>query len=119
MSPDAPVMLQAKGVGWGEKTQDDIGLDPPAMRQAIGWSFALRNIRRAETEEAGQQLLKSTGAESVRDVKASQAAMTSLTQSYPQTDFAPQCCSWMMKVKPSIMHSLARVPNKIGSLCCI
>ena len=82
-------MLQAKGVGWGERTQDDIGLDPPAMRQAIGWSFALRNIRRAETEEAGQQLLKSTGAESVRDVKASHA-MAPLTQSYHQTGSASQ-----------------------------
>ena len=39
------------------------------MRQAIGWSFALRNIRRMEAEEAEQALLKSTGAESVRDVK--------------------------------------------------
>ena len=66
-------------MGWGERTQDDIGLDPPAMRQAIGWSFALRNIRRAETKEAGQQLLKSTGAESVRDVKASHAHATTHT----------------------------------------
>ncbi len=76
-------------MGWGERTQDDIGLDPPAMRQAIGWSFALRNIRRAETEEAGQQLLKSTGAESVRDVKASHVNATT-TQSYNQSGSALQ-----------------------------
>ena len=83
------MVLQAKGVGWGERVADDIGLDPPAMRQAIAWSFALRNIRRAETEEAGQQLLKSTGAESVRDVKASHA-MTTLTQSYHHAGSTPQ-----------------------------
>ena len=59
------------------------------MRQAIGWSFALRNIRRAETEEAGQQLLKSTGAESVRDVKASHA-MPPFTQLYHQSGSAFQ-----------------------------
>ena len=82
------MVLQAAGVGWGERVADDIGLDPPAMRQAIGWSFALRNIRRAETEEAGQQLLKSTGAESVRDVKAS-LWMTMLTQSCDQARPAP------------------------------
>lgn len=57
-------------MGWGEKLEDDIDLDPPSMRQAIAWSFALRNIRKLEAEEARQQLLKSTGAESVRDVKA-------------------------------------------------
>ncbi len=60
---------QAVGVGWGEKTKDDVELDPPSMRQAIGWSFAMRNIRRMEAGEAEQALLKSTGAESVRDVK--------------------------------------------------
>ena len=64
-------LSQAVGVGWGEKLENDIDLDPPSMRQAIGWSFALRNIRRMEIEEAGTQLMKSTGAESVRDVKAS------------------------------------------------
>ena len=62
--------LQAVGVGWGERLESDTGLDPPSMRQAIAWSFALRNIRRMEAEEAGQQLLRSTGADSVRDVKA-------------------------------------------------
>ncbi len=62
--------LQAEEVGWGERLEVDIDLDPPSMRQAIAWSFALRNIRRAETEEAGERLLKSSGADSVRDVKA-------------------------------------------------
>ena len=58
-------------MGWGEKLEDDIDLDPPSMRQAIAWSFALLNIRRMETEEAGQQLLRTSGGDSVRDVKAS------------------------------------------------
>ena len=61
--------LQAEEVGWGERLEVDIDLDPPSMRQAIAWSFALRNIRRTETEEAGERLLRSSGADSVRDVK--------------------------------------------------
>lgn len=65
-------------MGWGEKLEDDIGLDPPSMRQAIAWSFALRNIRRAETEEAGERLLRSSGADSVRDVKARPAGIRTL-----------------------------------------
>ncbi len=47
-----------------------MALDSPTVRQAIGWSFALRNIRRLEAEEAAEQLRRETGAESVRDVKA-------------------------------------------------
>ena len=72
--------LQAVGVGWGEKLEDDIDLDPPSMRQAIAWSFALRNIRRMETEEAGQQLLRTSGADSVRDVKAGVTCWTILIE---------------------------------------
>ena len=62
--------MQAEEVGWGQGGQSDVALDPPTMRQAIGWSFALRNIRRQETEEASEQLRRETGAEAVRDVKA-------------------------------------------------
>lgn len=47
-----------------------MALDSPTVRQAIGWSFALRNIRRLEAEEAAEQLRREAGAESVRDVKA-------------------------------------------------
>ena len=80
--------LQAVGVGWGEKLEDDVDLDPPSMRQAIAWSFALRNIRRAETEEVGERLLRSSGAESVRDVKACPAGLSALSwgDGKPDTD---------------------------------
>ncbi len=65
-----PARVQAEEVGWGQGGQADVALDPPTMRQAIGWSFALRNIRRKEAEEVGEQLRRETGAEAVRDVKA-------------------------------------------------
>jgi hypothetical protein len=62
--------VQADEVGWGDGGEADVALDPPTVRQAIGWSFALRNIRRMEAEEAAEQLRRETGAESVRNVKA-------------------------------------------------
>ncbi|BDA43750.1 probable chaperone protein DnaJ at C-terminar half [Coccomyxa sp. Obi] len=61
--------LLADEVGWGDGGEADVALDSPTVRQAIGWSFALRNIRRLEAEEAAEQLRRETGAESVRDVK--------------------------------------------------
>ncbi|KAK9915278.1 hypothetical protein WJX75_007018 [Coccomyxa subellipsoidea] len=61
--------LLADEVGWGDGGEADVALDPPTVRQAIGWSFALRNIRRMEAEEAAEQLRRETGAESVRNVK--------------------------------------------------
>lgn len=65
------ICLQADEVGWGDGGEADVALDPPTVRQAIGWSFALRNIRRLEAEEAAEQLRRETGAEAVRDVKVS------------------------------------------------
>ena len=67
---DGSRLVQAEEVGWGQGGQADVALDPPTMRQAIAWSFALRNIRRQEAEEVGEQLRRETGAEAVRDVKA-------------------------------------------------
>jgi hypothetical protein len=48
---------------------EEVPLDPPTMRQAIAWVFALRNIRRMEMDEAADQLRQETGCEAVRDVK--------------------------------------------------
>lgn len=73
-------------MGWGERLEVDVDLDPPSMRQAIAWSFALRNIRRTETEEAGDRLLRSSGADSVRDVKVRFACVRTLmgrSRGYP------------------------------------
>ncbi len=61
---------QADEVGWGMGGESDVPLDPPSMRQAVAWSFALRGIRRSEAHEAAEQLRRETGAEAVRDVKA-------------------------------------------------
>ncbi|KAK9814057.1 hypothetical protein WJX72_000065 [[Myrmecia] bisecta] len=46
-----------------------VDLDAPAMRQAIAWEFALRNIRTNEAAEAERALKRETGAELVRDVQ--------------------------------------------------
>ena len=67
--------MQAEEVGWGDKGGEDVPLDPPNMRQAIAWSFALRNIRRLETEEAAEELRRETGCEAVKDVKVCSCAL--------------------------------------------
>eukprot|EP00884_Botryococcus_braunii_P003386 jgi/Botrbrau1/13048/Bobra.0187s0010.1 len=63
--------LMARDVGWAsrEEQHEDVELDPPTMRQAIAWGFALRAIRRNEAEEASEALLATSGASSVRDVQ--------------------------------------------------
>ena len=84
-------ILQADEVGWGDGGEADVALDPPTVRQAIGWSFALRNIRRLETEEAAEQLRRETGAETVRNVKARHTCHV-ITKDFCVLQMVQVCC---------------------------
>lgn len=50
-----------------------VAIDPPDMRQSIGWQFARMAMIRQESAEAARLLTSETGCRSVKDVQVRQA----------------------------------------------
>ena len=48
---------------------EPVNIDPPVMRQAIAWQFALRSVRKQEKRAAEELLKADSGADDVTDVK--------------------------------------------------
>ena len=53
-----------------------VAIDPPDMRQSIGWQFARMAMIRQESAEAARLLISETGCRSVRDVQVRSALST-------------------------------------------
>ena len=51
--------------------EEDVPVEPPAMRQAIAWGFARRALVDQETADARQLLCARSGVDDVRNVKVS------------------------------------------------
>lgn len=49
--------------------EEDVPIEPPAMRQAIAWGFARRALVEQETSDARQLLLARADVDDVRNVK--------------------------------------------------
>ena len=72
---NANALMQEVAVGVnGER----VAVDPPDMRQSIGWQFARMAMVRQESAEATRVLISETGCNSVRDIQVWCALLTML-----------------------------------------